>query len=246
MVIVHRRGSRPFVSCVMATWNRPRFAEIAAGQFLAQDWPAGRRELLVLDDSDPGREPRIPEVPGLVRVLHMAGRVTLGDKRIQALALARGDVILHWDDDDWSGPGRIERLVRPLWLEGAEASMFRYRHLVTLPNGRFWILGGPWRGQPNDGTLTTWKRIFEGDRALVRYTPGLFESIAARVSLTTNPVRWALVEPGGDYVYVRSAASVWQDPAWARQPAERPGWFPAGDVDRLRAAWEEVASWRAA
>jgi hypothetical protein len=45
--------------------------------------------------------------------------MTLGEKRNMACRLARGDIIVHWDDDDWSGPGRIADQVARLLHSGA-------------------------------------------------------------------------------------------------------------------------------
>ncbi|MFM7163844.1 MAG: glycosyltransferase [Planctomycetaceae bacterium] len=41
----------PFVSCLCPTYRRPKLLENSIACFLAQDYPADRRELIVLDDA---------------------------------------------------------------------------------------------------------------------------------------------------------------------------------------------------
>jgi glycosyltransferase involved in cell wall biosynthesis len=43
----------------------------------------------------------------------------VGKARNEAIRKAKGDVVIHWDDDDWSAPGRIEDQVRRLVETGA-------------------------------------------------------------------------------------------------------------------------------
>src|SRR5262249_51867830 len=88
----------PLVSCIMPTLKRRRFVPRAIEYFLRQDHPA--KELVILDDgSDPVAD-LIPEHPAIVyrRLEH---RLVLGAKRNMACEMARGEIIAHWDDDDW-------------------------------------------------------------------------------------------------------------------------------------------------
>jgi hypothetical protein len=161
----------------------------------------------------------------------------LGEKRNEALALARGDVIHHWDDDDWSGPGRISGVARPIWVGGADVSMFRYGASIAIPSGCFFELRGPWAGRVNDGTWTARRDVYEGPLAL-RYSPGTFETLALRSFAETSHLRLVGVAPGCVFVYTRLPSRTWEDPGWARKPVARPPWFPEADVDAMRAAWE--------
>ncbi len=45
-------------------------------------------------------------VPG-VRYLQLPQRASIGAKRNLACAEARGELIAHWDDDDWYAPARL-------------------------------------------------------------------------------------------------------------------------------------------
>lgn len=92
-------------SCIMPTRNRPDFVRRAVACFLAQDY--ADRELVIVDDGDTPtlllpRDERIR----YHRLISETQR-SIGAKRNIACARASGEVILHWDDDDWYAPGRI-------------------------------------------------------------------------------------------------------------------------------------------
>ncbi|MDA9504184.1 hypothetical protein XI09_05280 [Bradyrhizobium sp. CCBAU 11386] len=95
----------------MPTANRRQFVPQAIGMFLAQDY--ADKELVILDDGNDGLAELIPQHPQ-IRYLRASGRQTLGAKRNAACAEARGDIILHWDDDDWYAPSRITTQVEAL------------------------------------------------------------------------------------------------------------------------------------
>lgn len=97
----------PLISCVCPTFGRPpgrqHLIEEAIQCFLLQDYP--NKELIVLNDC-PGQE-LVCNAPG-VRVVNVSERFpSLGDKRNAGVALARGDLIATWDDDDISLPWRL-------------------------------------------------------------------------------------------------------------------------------------------
>lgn len=99
----------PLVSCVMPTHNRPGFVQAAIHAWAAQTYP--RKELVILDDGpDPGR---IPTHDGLTYIRTDEKR-PLGGKRNVVNELATGEIICHWDDDDYSATTRIAHQVARL------------------------------------------------------------------------------------------------------------------------------------
>lgn len=104
----------PLISCICPTFGRPpgrqHLVEEAIQSFLLQDYP--KKELIVLNDC-PGQE-LVCDAPG-VRVVNVSERFpSLGDKRNAGVALARGDLIATWDDDDISLPWRLSLSVQML------------------------------------------------------------------------------------------------------------------------------------
>lgn len=126
---------RPLVSCVMPTAGRRRWLPQAIGYFLRQDYP--NRELVILDD-DGAAEDLIPADPR-IRYKKLRGTRTLGAKRNLCVAESRGDLILHWDDDDWFAPHRISYQVDELLHAGAEICGLSRMLFHELSTGRTWL-----------------------------------------------------------------------------------------------------------
>src|SRR3954447_10293322 len=100
--------SAPLVSCVMPTRNRRRFVRQAIWYFLRQDYP--EKELLVVDDGEDGVSGLVP-ADDRPRHIRLDQRASLGAKRNLGCELARGELVAHFDDDDWIGPGRLDAQV---------------------------------------------------------------------------------------------------------------------------------------
>src|SRR4051812_33498575 len=141
--------SRPLATCLMPTRNRRRFVPHAIACFLKQDYP--HLELLVADDGEDAIVDLLPADPR-VRYLRMDQLARIGTKRNMACAAARGDVIVHWDDDDWSAPWRVSYQVASLIETGADicglARILFYEPLaaraweyVYPPGDRPWVHG---------------------------------------------------------------------------------------------------------
>lgn len=107
----------PLVSCIMPTANRRRFVPLALDAFLRQDYP--RRELIVIDDGADAIRDLMPE-DDRVRYVRLDRRASVGAKRNKACKLARGTLIAHWDDDDWSAPRRLRVQVEALQHTGRD------------------------------------------------------------------------------------------------------------------------------
>jgi glycosyltransferase involved in cell wall biosynthesis/SAM-dependent methyltransferase len=109
--------TRPLVSCVMPTANRRAFVPQAIRYFLRQDYL--NKELLVIDD---GAESVVDLVPSCdsIRYIRLPQRMSLGAKRNLGCEQARGDLIVHWDDDDWYAGFRLRYQVESLLSSTAE------------------------------------------------------------------------------------------------------------------------------
>ena len=110
-------SSQPLVTCVMPTADRRRFVPQAIRYFMAQDYP--HKELVILDDGRESVADLVPSDPS-IRYVRLTGRRSLGAKRNECVEAARGDLIMHWDDDDWMAAHRISYQVEALLREDAE------------------------------------------------------------------------------------------------------------------------------
>ena len=118
------------VSCIMPTYNRHDLIPVALKCFLSQDWP--EKELLVIDDGAVKVEGLVKQmVPDSVYI-YLTGKQIIGVKRNLACEAARGEVICHFDDDDWSAAGRVLDQVMRLLESGKQMTGY---HSVTYWNG---------------------------------------------------------------------------------------------------------------
>lgn len=105
----------------MPTADRLQFVPLAIKYFQAQTWPTV--ELVIVDS---GKQ-MITECPEIVHAMRHDTRIRwrrgepgmlIGDARNDACEWASGEVICHWDDDDWYAPGRITEQITDLRASG--------------------------------------------------------------------------------------------------------------------------------
>jgi glycosyltransferase involved in cell wall biosynthesis len=124
----------------MPTANRRPFVPLAIRHFLGQDYAT--RELVIVDDGADPVQDLVPDDPR-IRYLRFTGRRSVGAKRNVACREARGEIIVHWDDDDWVAPWRLRYQVERLLASGASVaglSRILYHQPAT---GRSWQYSYP-------------------------------------------------------------------------------------------------------
>ena len=109
----------PLVSCIMPTANRQKFIPLAINYFLEQDYP--NAELVIIDDGLESAARLIPDNPKIC-YFYSEPLGTIGAKRNHACEKAQGEIIMHWDDDDWYAADWISRQVEALSDSGADIS----------------------------------------------------------------------------------------------------------------------------
>jgi O-antigen biosynthesis protein len=91
------------------------------------------RELLIISDGEDVRD-LLPNDPS-IRLVHVAERRTIGEKRNVGCGFATGEVICHWDDDDWSEPKRLEDQITRLVVTNAAVTGY---HSMRFTDGSKW------------------------------------------------------------------------------------------------------------
>src|SRR5678816_1480647 len=110
------------VSAIMPTRGRREFAEKAVVSFLSQTYQ--NKELIIFDDADdPSFD--LKKWPNGIHYYRTTQRFTVGAKRNICCELANGELIVHWDSDDWSRSGRIELQVQLLEESGLSVVGFK-------------------------------------------------------------------------------------------------------------------------
>lgn len=103
----------PFVSILTPTRNRRVFIPQLLRCFRQQIYPLDRMELVVLDDGEDSVEDLLTAVPG-VRYVRGELDQPIGLKRNRLAAEARGEILVHMDDDDYYPRSRVSEAVRGL------------------------------------------------------------------------------------------------------------------------------------
>src|SRR5512146_1559944 len=129
------------VSCVLPTRNRAAFIGMAIESYQSQTYPV--RELIVLDNGDDETESLIP-ADSSIRYVKICGQKNTGQMRNACNELARGEIICHFDSDDWSAPERIADQVQRLAESGCPVTGY-HSLLFCDASGR----GYEFRAQPN-------------------------------------------------------------------------------------------------
>jgi O-antigen biosynthesis protein len=215
-------ATEPLVSCIMPTCNRPAFVRQAVHYFLGQDYP--NRELVVVDDSDRSVRRLLPRDPR-IRYFRLHGRMVLGAKRNVAVARSRGEIIVHWDDDDWYAPYRISYQVGSLLEAGAAIAALDMQVVYDVPSDCFWSVSPElhkriFSQDIHAGTIAYPKwlwRYFDGFKPLASAEDFAFVQIAY---LCHQPV--LKLSSAGVYIYVRHGGNTWRFPCG--EYIDRRGW----------------------
>jgi len=155
------RSCEPLVSAIMPTFNRRRFVPLAVDCFLNQTYR--RKELLVLDDGE-SVEDLIPHGAS-IRYLRSTKKRSHGRKANLGCRLARGEIVCHWDDDDWSAPTRIEEQVRGLVESRSSVTGYHSLFCFDERTGRAFEYRGP-KGYACGSSLCYVKRYWQDHRFL--------------------------------------------------------------------------------
>ena len=127
--------STPHVSCIMPTANRPNFIPIAVGHFLNQDYR--NAELVIIDD---GKESVAHMLPDHHRIKYFYTEPlgSIGKKRNYACEKSRGEIIMHWDDDDYYAYDWMTRQLKA--LEESQADIVGLNQIVFFSPlvNKFW------------------------------------------------------------------------------------------------------------
>jgi len=109
---------QPLVTCITPTANRQKFLPLAIKYFLNQDYP--NAEMVIIDDGLQSCAALIPADPKIRYYYYPEKIGTIGAKRNLACEKAQGEIIMHWDDDDWYAPDWISRQVDAQLNSGAD------------------------------------------------------------------------------------------------------------------------------
>ena len=128
------------ITCIMPTRDRPEFALQAVDYFLQQDYAS--RELIIVDDSLADWQARLPH-DSRIRFVRVPRDQSIGMKRNLACNMAQGDLIAHWDDDDWYASQRLSAQAASLLSGMADICGLTGTLFFELEQWRFWACERP-------------------------------------------------------------------------------------------------------
>ena len=117
----------------------------AISYFLQQDYD--NKELVIADDGTDCIKDIVP-AHEQIRYIRLHKKMTLGEKRNYCIRESKGDLIMHWDDDDWMAPYRISYQVQELLKHHAEVCGLQQMLFRELTTGKCWLYKYPPQAQP--------------------------------------------------------------------------------------------------
>ncbi len=151
-----KSAAQPPVSILTPTYNRRPFLERLYSYILAQEYPLGRMEWVILDDGTEGVEDLIAawKAEGRLEIQYQRvdNKLTIGAKRNRLHAMARGELLVNMDDDDYYMPTRVSHAVFVMRSRGVSLVGSSRNHLYYVDDGSIWAVG-PYA--PNHATFGT-------------------------------------------------------------------------------------------
>lgn len=126
---------QPLVSIITPTYGRQAFLPAIAACVRAQSYQ--NIEWLVLDDSETPSAELTQESSSKVRYFHTAERLSVGEKRNDLLERSNGEVIVHFDDDDFYGANYISNALEYLSSETLDVTLLKGFFVAHLNSNDF-------------------------------------------------------------------------------------------------------------
>jgi len=204
-----RAAPLPLVSCIMPTRDRADLALQAVRYFQRQDYAP--RELVIVDDGSDRLQSRLPH-DSRIRYVRAPRGESIGAKRNRACAAAGGELIAHWDDDDWYAPARLRRQIEPILTGDADVTALAAGVFFDLPGWSFWTCSPQLHRRlfvedVHGGTLVYRKRVWE---QMARYPEvSLAEDAWFLRKCVRRRARLRRLPNDGLFVYLRHAGNSW-------------------------------------
>jgi glycosyltransferase involved in cell wall biosynthesis len=210
----------------MPTYNRRLFVPQAIQYFLRQDYP--NKELVIVDDGSDNVADLIP-VQAQIRYIRLNQKVSIGKKRNMAVEQSKGEIIVHWDDDDWYAANRISYQVEPLLARKAQVCGLETSFIYDLLQNTFWSCDADLHAMMfcadiHGGTIVYTRELWE---KYAKFPDASLGEDAAFLRAISNKVRIAKLPNRNVFIYLRHNTNAWKficgnfikPRAWKRIPA---------------------------
>lgn len=203
-------ASVPSASCIMPTSDRPAFVTLALELFQAQEHRGA--EMIVVDGGRDSVDDLCCGAPNVRYVRTLPG-TSIGAMRNLACAVAKGPIIVHWDDDDWFGPDRLHQQIEPIASGRVDITGFYNRYTFDLRHDAVWTMSEELHrrmfvGDIHGGTLAYRRSLLEG--RLAYEDVSLAEDAALLKRLLDAGARIEQLPNEGQFVYMRHGRNAWR------------------------------------
>lgn len=128
--------SRETVSILTPTYNRRKYIPTLIDCYKNQKYPKHLMEWIIVDDGEDSVEDLFKGVEG-VRYYRYEEKLKLGKKRNLLHSLAKNDIIVYMDDDDYYPPERVSHAVfrmnaRKVDLAGSSKMFMYFTHIDKI------------------------------------------------------------------------------------------------------------------
>ncbi len=134
----------PLISVIMPTKPTRRLSR-PIHQYWEQDYP--NKELIIISDKWAGRVVDDLDIVSKNTEWEAGPFTSIGAKRNYGCEMAKGEIILHMDDDDWYAPDWISKSVAALQSSGASLTGLREAYFYR-PHSEMWLYSYPANAQP--------------------------------------------------------------------------------------------------
>jgi glycosyltransferase involved in cell wall biosynthesis len=135
----------PLVSILTPTQNRRIFIPWLIEMVKNQTYPQNRIEWIIADDGEEDLSDLVQDVP-MIRYIQLKDKISIGSKRNLLASEASGEILVHFDDDDYYPPSRISHAVHRLVISKkllAGANQLLMYNLFDSKISRLGPYGGP-------------------------------------------------------------------------------------------------------
>jgi len=160
----------PFVSVLTPTCNRRQFIPIAIACFKHQSYPQDRMEWVVLDDGT-DKVKDLFDAAGLKNVRYRAlpdgEKLPVGAKRNMLNDMAKGDICVCFDDDDYYPPDRVKKAVtrlRSVPNKSVPVAGASKIYLYFSDRDEIWSIGPYNPNHCTNGTMSYWRTYTKDHR----------------------------------------------------------------------------------
>lgn len=203
-------NSSPLISCIMPTFNRHMFVPRAIAYFRRQTY--ANKELVIVDDGPVTLADLIPS-DEQIRYIRLDKKATVGHKRNIAVQHSNGELIAHWDDDDWYAPGRLGFQVEAMLKHEARLCGLETGYFFDICGNRYWSCSPALHARMffanvNGRSIMYAKALWENDTHYPDVS--LAEDALFLTNLLKRKVKIAKLENHNQLIYIRHPANAWR------------------------------------